>query len=351
MSPFFQHYLSLCAAGDLTADKTQYSAVETLSEVFKNLHSGPPSFIGRLLKPSYPNAPHGAYIYGDVGRGKTFLMNLFYSCASVTKMRIHFHEFMQKIHLERHLAQHEKDPIVQAMERVCSNISLVCLDEMEIKDIADAMIIGRVLEFLFKSNITLITTSNRHPQELYKDGLHRDRFLQTIHMLCEKLLIINLDSTEDYRLRKRQSMSHYLSPLTLSTQEELLNIFKSLTDSAPVSDLHITIWERDITFNHYAANVLWARFMQLCEANLAAGDYLGLCGHIHTLIIDEVPPFGEWGKDLWRRFILLIDVLYDQHKAIFIRSADPVSKLLDPSHDWSFELVRTHSRLMEMQSW
>jgi cell division protein ZapE len=237
------------------------------------------------------------------------------------------------------------------MERVCSNLSLLCLDEIEIKDIADAMIIGRVLEFLISSNIIMITTSNRHPQELYKDGLHRDRFLLTIHTICKNLLILNLDSNEDYRLRKRQSMPHYLSGLTPSTQEELLNIFKGLTDSGPVSPLSVTIWDRDIVFNRYASKVLWANFRELCEANLAAGDYLALCGHLQTLIIDEVPPFAEWEKDLWRRFILLIDVLYDQHKVIFIRSADPLSKLLDPSHDWSFELGRTHSRLMEMQSW
>ena len=351
MNPFLQQYLALCSAGTLIADKAQYSAVETLSAVFERLHASRPSLIGRLFNPSFSQTPDGAYIYGDVGRGKTFLMNLFYSCATVNKKRIHFHEFMQKIHHERHQAQHESDPIARAMERVCANLSLLCLDEMEIKDIADAMIMGRVLEFLLSSHITLITTSNRHPQELYKDGLHRDRFLLTIQMICERLLILNLDSNEDYRLRKRQSMSHYLSPLTPSTQEELLHIFKSLTDSAPVSDLHITIWEREMTFNRYAANVLWARFPQLCEANLAAGDYLALCGCLQTVIIDEVPPFREWGKDLWRRFILLIDVLYDQRKGIFIRSADPLSKLLDPSHDWSFELIRTHSRLMEMHSW
>ena len=351
MNPFLQQYLSLCASGNLIADRAQHCVVERLSEVFDSLHSTRSTFIGKLLKFPHSNAPHGAYIHGDVGRGKTFLMNLFYSCATVNKMRIHFHEFMQKIHHERHQAQHEKDPLIRAMERVCSNLSLLCLDEIEIKDIADAMIIGRVLEFLISSNIIMITTSNRHPQELYKDGLHRDRFLLTIHTICKNLLILNLDSNEDYRLRKRQSMPHYLSGLTPSTQEELLNIFKGLTDSGPVSPLSVTIWDRDIVFNRYASKVLWANFRELCEANLAAGDYLALCGHLQTLIIDEVPPFAEWEKDLWRRFILLIDVLYDQHKVIFIRSADPLSKLLDPSHDWSFELGRTHSRLMEMQSW
>jgi len=351
LNPFLQQYLSLCSCGSLIADSAQQDLVKRLSEIFENLHSPSTSFIGKFLKTPQPKVTHGAYIYGDVGRGKTFLMNLFYSCATVTKMRVHFHEFMQKIHYERHQAQHEKDPIRRAMERLCSNLSLLCLDEMEIKDIADAMIIGRVFELLFSSGITVITTSNRHPQELYKDGLHRDRFLATIDAICQKMVILNLNSKEDYRLRKRQSMPHYLAPLNSTTQQEMLHIFQGLTDFEPESPLRITIWERDIIFNRFASQVLWASFRELCETELAAGDYLALCAHIQALLLDEVPPFTTWQKDLWRRFILLIDVLYDQNKVIFIRSADPLSNFLDLSHDWSFELGRTYSRLMEMQSW
>ena len=185
LSPLIAAYDERCQQGRLTWDERQHTLLESLAPLFQQLTrpTGPMHWLKGLLSPQEKEAAQGAYLYGQAGRGKTVLMDLFYACAPVSKKRFHFHEFMQAIHEARHTHQHLSDPLEQATQEVCGPIQLLCLDEMEVKDIADALILGKTLEHIFSRNITFLTTSNRPMDGLYLEGLHRDRFLPTIALM------------------------------------------------------------------------------------------------------------------------------------------------------------------------
>jgi cell division protein ZapE len=374
--PLLATYLKHCQAGELTWDTQQQDVLEQLAPLFDRLHrSKLRQWFSSLLSLSFPRRresifssldsrlrgndsksgndkdKEGAYLYGEAGRGKTALMDLFYACSHVPKKRVHFHEFMQMIHHARHQHRMMQDPPLHAVQSVCGDIRLLCLDEMEVKDIGDALILGRTLELIFASGVVLITTSNRPIGDLYLGGLHRDRFEPTIALLERTLLAINLNSPIDYRLRAERTHPHSFWPLDKASQQRFEAVFEELTHHMPLEPYTVTAWERPLTFETHAQGVLKATFAQLCGSPLSSGDYLALVSGVNTLLLDEVPALQSLPRDELRRFILLIDVLYDKHTKLFMRTEEPLGPLEETLNTWGFEFQRTYSRLMEMQNW
>lgn len=351
-SPLLKTYKKRCQSGELTWDAQQNHTLEQLAPLFKDLHHSNIFCLLGFVNPfsSAAKKSQGAYIYGEAGRGKTVLMDLFFTCTTRPKKRAHFHEFMQEIHHARHTHQGQPDPLRSAVQEVCTHIKLLCLDEMEVKDIGDALILGRVIEQLLNQHVMVITTSNRPVENLYLGGLHRDRFLPTITLMRTSLMTINLNSPIDYRMQA-QGKAHAFWPLNAISAKKFNTLFEQLTNHRPLTSHMVTSWERPLTFKNHAMGVLKTTFTQLCGSSLSSGDYLALATGIHTILLDEIPLVETLPRDELRRFILLIDVLYDKQTKLYMRMEKPLDQWDIHSNPWAFEFKRTYSRLLEMQGW
>lgn len=298
---------------------------------------------------NHPPIPKGVYMYGGVGRGKSFLMDCFFEAVPIQrKTRLHFHEFMREVHRELGKLQGTENPLQALGEQMARRFKLICFDEFHVADVTDAMILHRLLDSLFANGVGFVTTSNFRPDDLYPDGLHRDRILPAIALLNEKLEVINVDHGVDYRQRTLEKLRTYLTPITGSTEGELQHDFDDLAtgqDESPV--FHLA--SRQIAARRRAGRVIWFDFHELCEKPCSQNDYLEIATEFHTVLVSGVPQMGESMASIARRFTLLVDVLYDRRVKLIVSAAVPADQLYTKGM-LAHEFVRTVSRLDEMQS-
>ncbi len=302
-----------------------------------------------------PAYRQGLYIYGDVGNGKSMLMDLFFNQVQIeAKRRTHFHEFMQEVHGRlHHLRQNKKfrdaDPIPRVARDISEAAWLLCFDEMQVTDIADAMILGRLFKTLFELGVVIVATSNRSPDDLYKDGLQRERFLPFIALIKERMDVLELDGEQDYRLGRKQGLKVYYTPLGSEAEAGLAECFAKLSGGAVPRPDSIMVLGRDWRIERAAPGVAWFTFDEICRTNVGPADYLALASLYHTVMVSGVPILSSAERDVAKRFVTLVDALYE-HKATFICSAAAPPDQLYPEGDGAFEFRRTASRLIEMQA-
>jgi cell division protein ZapE len=305
------------------------------------------------------NGPRGLYIWGPVGRGKSMLMDLFFADAPVTrKRRVHFHEFMLEVHDRLHRrreelaakgAPPESDTIVPIAQAIAQETRLLCFDEFQVTNIADAMILGRLFETLFEEGITVIATSNRAPDDLYSNGLQRDRFLPFIELVKQRLEILELGGGHDYRMDRMRELDMYLTPLGAWATKKLDEAFRALADGADGEPRVLRTQGRDVDVPRAAPGVAMAHYLDWCAKPMGAADFLCIAEHFHSVILAEIPKMGPDNRDKAARFVTMIDTFYEK-KVKFICSAAASPDKLYTDGDGAFEFERTVSRLMEMQS-
>lgn len=350
-------YRARRTAGTLLPDPAQELAVEKLQSLWRALQSYTPNngahgWRARLgLSPSADPPPHGLYIYGSVGRGKTTVMDMFFEAATLErKRRVHFYGFMLEVHERIHERRREKgDPIAPVAKQIASEAILLCFDEFDVTDIADAMILSRLFEALFAEGVVVVATSNRAPDDLYNDGLQRERFLPFIALLKQKLDMLELDAIRDYRLARMLGRQVYFTPAGDMAYRALERAFADLTDNASARNTTLLVQNRFVVVPRAAKEVAWFTFDQLCKQPLGAADYLAICRRFHTVVLEGIPKLRREQRDAARRFNVFIDTLYEAHGNL-ICSADAPPLELYPEGDGSFEFQRTISRLIEMQS-
>ena len=298
-----------------------------------------------------PAAPErGLYIWGGVGRGKTHLVDTFYdSLALERKLRVHFHRFMQRVHAA--LTQHSgaKNPLEVVADDIADEALVLCFDEFFVSDIGDAMILGGLIDALFRRGVTLVTTSNIPPQELYRDGLQRSRFLPAIALLEQHLTVTHLEAATDYRFRTLQRADLWHVPHDRTAAEALSAYFSSLTGREAGDPRSVDINQRPLTLLADAPGVAWATFSTLCEEPRGAVDYVEMAREYHTVLIEQIPLLGRDKEDAARRFINLVDEFYDRNVKLIATGAQAPEALYDGSR-LRFEFDRTVSRLQEMRT-
>ncbi len=357
----------MIVAGDIKADNVQaraVSAFDILAAQLADWSPASPSVARGWLQRLRPiaaseaevAAPRGLYLHGPVGRGKSMLMDLFYRAAPIaSKRRVHFQVFMRDFHNALHQwrqtlsAEDDADPIPPLATRLAAEARLLCLDELEVRDIADAMIVGRLFEQLFKRGVVIVITSNRSPDDLYKDGLQREKFIPFIRLIKERLDLIELASPTDYRLGRLRGSPVYYTTLTLGTAAAMDAVFADLADRRPVEATALRVAGRALAIPAAVGQVARFGFADLCEQPLGAADYIEIAAHYRTIIITDVPTLGVDNRDAARRFVMLVDALYESHSLLILSAAAPPEGLY-PEGQGAFEFQRTVSRLMEMQS-
>lgn len=361
--PLFR-YRALVEDGIINSDPVQALACEKLQSLDKALtnyspDTGATGWKSRLgLTRRREDPPMGLYMYGGVGRGKSMLMDLFFSHAPVEKKRrVHFHEFMIGVHEQIHAWRQEQkarksketDPLPKIADGIANEVSLLCFDEFHVTDIADAMILGRLFESLFDRGLVVVATSNWAPDDLYKHGLQRDQFLPFISILKQKLDILHLDSPTDYRLLGMKTIKTYYAPLGPASTKELEQVFSQLTEGHEAAPDHLNVKGRQVPIPRAANGVAFIEFEDMCGKPLGAEDYLHLAKRYHTVLINGVPRLEENRRNEAKRFMTLIDALYEQHcKLIMAADTAPHDLYREGTH--AFEFERAISRLMEMQS-
>jgi cell division protein ZapE len=333
-----------------TADEAQLRAVESLQrcqDEWADYKARRSNAVTKLLV--RPSIPRGVYMYGGVGRGKSFLMDCFFQAVPLTrKTRLHFHEFMREVHRELQELHGIADPLEELGKRIAKRFRLICFDEFHVSDVTDAMILYRLLDSMFRNRVSIVTTSNFQPDELYPNGLHRDRILPAIELLKEKLEVINVDAGTDYRRRTLHQMDFYHWPLDDKAEAALKKTFEDLAEAKDEDPL-LHIEHREIRALRRAGGVVWFDFKTLCGGPRSQNDYLELASQFHTLILSGVPEMPPKLASEARRFTLLVDVLYDRRVKLIISAAVPAEQLYSEG-PLAHEFPRTVSRLEEMRS-
>ncbi len=357
-------YRERVAAGDLNADPAQALLAEKLQSLHRALTGYQPSSGKMGWKDRFGlnsqqsrrrEAPlQGLYIFGNVGRGKSMLMDLFYETAPIErKRRVHFHAFLQDVHARfnnfRASNKDGGDPVPSVAAAIADEAWLLCFDELQVVNIVDAMILGRLFEGLLERDVVIVATSNRPPSDLYKDGLQRENFLPFIDLISERLDVLQLDAARDFRLERMLGMQVYHQPLGDAARSDLDRYFDELTEGYTAGPEKIEVKGRIVEMPVAAAGVGRTSFNKLCAEALGPADYLEIAERYHTLILDDIPRMDEALKSEARRFITLIDALYE-NKVNFICSADAPPHELYVLGEGAFEFERLVSRLMEMQS-
>ena len=344
------HYNQALTSKGYQADEAQEKAARRLQQLydeFLNYHQSQQSMIKRWF--TKPEPPKGVYLWGGVGRGKSFLMDAFYSSLPIErKVRLHFHEFMHGVHEQLRQLRSQSDPLEAVAKTIAQRYDFICFDEFHVSDIADAMILHKLLLALFEQGVCFVMTSNYEPSLLYTDGLHRDRIFPAIKLIKKRMDIVNVDSGVDYRRRSLEQVRFYLSPLNEQTQQELADIFTHLTGEKPVAKT-IEVEHRELAVIALHNDVVWFDFETLCVGPRSQNDYLELASLFQTVILSDVPKMSAQDASAARRFTWLVDVLYD-HKVKLIISAAVDAAELYTTGPMADEFHRTESRLMEMQS-
>ena len=367
-------YRDRLKSGEIRPDPAQELAVEKLQSLSNAIRgyrpvSGQGGWLARFGLGSKPAKPtlgwkpgdcvdcepkQGLYIFGEVGRGKSMLMDLFFEQTAVAgKRRVHFHEFMRDVHAAIHAWRQAgakgDDPIPVLVRDLAANAWLLCLDELQITDIGDAMIVGRLFQGLMDQGVVVVITSNRPPKDLYKDGLQRDRFIPFIQLIEKQLDLLELNSERDYRLGRKKGLQVYHAPHGPEAAKALDAAFARLTAGAVPRPDELTVNGRKVPVPVAAAGVARFGFDELCGTALGPSDYLALATLYHTLVLSDIPTLSPDNKDKARRFVTLVDALYE-HKVTLICSAAAPPETLYPTGIGAFEFQRTVSRLMEMQA-
>ncbi|HEV6964087.1 MULTISPECIES: cell division protein ZapE [Roseateles] len=343
-------YQQTLAERGFKADEAQLRAIQALQrcqDEWAAYKARRGNAVAKLLV--RPPIPRGVYMYGGVGRGKSFLMDCFFQAVPLTrKTRLHFHEFMREVHRELQELKGIPDPLEELGKRIARRFRLICFDEFHVADVTDAMILHRLLDALFRNRVSIVTTSNFHPDELYPNGLHRDRILPAIELLKSRLEVINVDAGTDYRRRTLEDMNLYLTPLNADTEAALTQAFESLAE-AQDEDRKLMIEHRAIWARRRAGGVVWFDFQTLCGGPRSQNDYLELASQFHTVILSDVPEMPVRLASEARRFTWLVDVLYDRRVKLIISAAVPAERLYTEG-PLAHEFPRTVSRLQEMRS-
>jgi cell division protein ZapE len=361
---FHAHYQALVSSGAIEADAAQGEAAEAFADLERRLSSYKPvrkqGLLGRLFADKDEPPPRGLYIYGEVGRGKTMLMDLFFQHSPVEhKRRAHFHEFMAEVHeriygFRQNIARGEiadGDVIALTAASIFDEAWLLCFDEFHVTDIADAMILGRLFSKLFELGTVVVATSNVAPEDLYKGGLNRALFLPFIAQIEAHMDVLRLDARTDFRLEKLAGVKMWLVPADARADAALERAWAKMTGNAKCKPRDISIKGRILHVPCSADGVARFSFADLCEKPLAPSDYLRLAHDYHTIMIDRIPVMDYADRNAAKRFIALIDTLYDNAvKLMASAEADPMSLYLATEGDEAAEFKRTSSRLIEMSS-
>ena len=332
------------------SDPAQLAAAQELDRCAKEWAAYRQSRSTRLRKLFIrPPIPRGVYMFGGVGRGKSFLMDCFFNAVPIRrKTRLHFHEFMREVHRELRELQGTVNPLDELGKRIARRYKLICFDEFHVADVTDAMVLHRLLDALFANGVGFVTTSNFHPDGLYPDGLHRDRILPAIELLKQHLVIINVDNGTDYRCRTLERLNLYHTPLGPETDAAMAEAFTALAEAADESPV-MTIESRRIEALRRAGGLIWFDFRTLCGGPRSQNDYLELANQFHTVMLSGVPHMPVRMASEARRFTWLVDVLYDRRVKL-VMSAAVAPEELYTEGPMSHEFPRTVSRLNEMQS-
>lgn len=361
-------YLKDLQNADFQADAAQERAVRELQRLFDDLDAAgyfsekessglsglSRRIAGRVLK-GFRAEPEklvqGVYLWGGVGRGKTYLMDAFFETVpGERKMRVHFHRFMRRVHRELTDLAGQKNPLEAVAARIAYEADLICFDEFFVSDITDAMLLGGLFELLFqRHNVVLVATSNIVPQDLYKDGLQRARFLPAIDLLVSHTVILNVDGGTDYRLRTLEQAELYHFPLDAGADDSLRLSFDNLAPEPGAHNVQLDIEGRSLMALRCADDVVWFSFSELCDGPRSQNDYIEIAREFHAVLVSEVPAMGPDNSDLTRRFINLVDEFYDRNVKLIL-SAEVSLDQLYSGGNLAFEFQRTHSRLLEMQS-
>jgi cell division protein ZapE len=357
-------YRALLATGELATDPAQAMAAERLQDLWTKLRGydpppqpESPGFISRLLRrrpvDEAPQGPNGLYLVGDVGRGKSMLMDLFFAEAEVErKRRIHFHQFMQDIHAElfawRQANPDGADPVPHLADRIAAGAALLCFDEFQITDIADAIILGRLFQALFERGVVVVATSNTAPDDLFRGRPGRDAFLPFIALIKQRLDVLALNGSRDFRRQRLRGMPTWHVPADARADAALDEAFAKLTRGAPPHEERLMVSGRVLRVPLATDGVARFDFAALCGQPLGPGDYLALATHYQALVLDGVPRLGPENYDQARRFITLVDALYE-HRVKLVASADALPDQLYQRGEGAAAFTRTASRLEEMQ--
>jgi cell division protein ZapE len=346
-------YAGELAKRGFTPDSAQLAAVRHLERLRAELAEAAAAPLGRRLLRglvSSATAPRGVYLWGGVGRGKTWLMDLFFqSLPFKDKERSHFHRFMQYVHDELKRHRDRADPLELVAEKVAKRTRVLCFDELFVSDIADAMLLGNLFRGLFDRGVTLVATSNVPPDDLYKEGLQRARFLPAIRLLKENTEVVHMDGGTDYRLRLLERAATWFDDTAPDTRQTLLQLFQAIAGVSGTPDHSLTLNHRKLHAVRQAADVIWFEFKELCDGPRGQADYIELAQCYHTVFLSKVPRLGPEQENQARRFITLVDEFYDRSVKLIVSAAFPVHELYRGSR-LKFEFERTQSRLIEMQS-
>ncbi|MEO1795698.1 MAG: cell division protein ZapE [Pseudomonadota bacterium] len=338
-------YEAKVAAGELLPDAAQRAVLPELDRMAEALAR--PVKKGWFAKPAEP--VRGLYLWGGVGRGKSMVMDLFVDTLTVPARRVHFHAFMQEIHSAMHAARQKEvdDAITPVADAVAAQVRLLAFDEMQITDITDAMIVGRLFEKLFAAGVTVVTTSNRVPDDLYKDGLNRQLFLPFIELIKTRLGVWEMASETDYRQDRLAGETVYFTPTGPEARQAIAAVWADMAGGT--EPLHLTVKGRTVTLPAYRNGVARARFHDLCGQPLGATDYLAVAEAVRVLILEDIPLLGRSNFNEAKRFVTLIDALYEARVRL-VASAAAAPEMLYVEGEGSFEFERTASRLREMQA-
>ncbi|MBT8144264.1 MAG: AFG1 family ATPase [Gammaproteobacteria bacterium] len=346
MSPCFRDALD---RSGYTLDTGQRKAVTALDRLARALTNPSPRSLFQRWRRMTKKPPRGLYLHGGVGRGKTFLMDLFFDCVAVEqKRRSHFHQFMQDTQDQLGALADRRDPLQLIAQRIAANTRVLCFDEFYVSDIGDAMILGTLLEGLFSHGVTLVATSNVAPTELYRDGLQRQRFVPAIELLQQHTRVMHIGDGDDYRLRLLESAEIFHTPADNEADRALARYFDEIAPDRGRSGIMLQIANRLVAARRAADGVAWFDFAEICTAPRSAADYLEIARLYHTVLVSGVPLLDDTRNDDARRFISLVDVLYD-HRVKLILSAETELETIYRGERLAFEFERTRSRLREMQ--
>lgn len=349
---------------DLTLDDFQYdaaqeNAVKSLQRLYEDLQNRPLPISGfkkvfnrwkKVYAKQESTSIKGLYFWGGVGRGKTYLVDTFYDCLPIkNKTRVHFHRFMHRVHNELKLLSGQSDPLKIIAKKFADETCIICFDEFFVSDITDAMILGTLFEELFARNVTLVATSNIIPDELYRNGLQRARFLPAIKLINENCQVVNVDSGVDYRLRTLKQAEIYHYPLDQRAEDNLNKYFTQLSCAQGRVESYIEVNNRQVPTVQVSDGVVHFNFSVLCESARSQSDYMELSRIYHTVLLANVTQMGVDNDDSTRRFVALVDEFYERNVKLIISAQVPLEELYTGGR-LSFEFKRCLSRLQEMQS-